>query len=144
MGKVVIYTLSIFNKDVYCFSAILAALQKTMSRPMLRDKLRHHLFVFHLYHKEALASFVNMSNYYEVMEELMVKYVTIELEIIRTIEKRDYKTYTDKMRAAGQQIIKVMMVLLDAKEEHCMHVLLKVNCNKPNGQVKDTLAIIYK
>lgn len=113
----------------------------------LRKKMEKHLMFFHTYQIEAFENFVPKRNYYELMEEIISMYISLEINIIRLVNRRMYRPhdeYSKQITTAASRVCRLMSIVLRNKEKHCVHVLLKVGHPPLTYSVKDLLRTIYQ
>lgn len=80
------------------------------------------------------------------MEDILTIYCNLELEVIRPFKKKEKdndKKYEKRIRSVARRIIHVLTVYLLERQDHILHVLIKMNTKKVTNSCSEVLNILY-
>ncbi|XP_008190925.2 uncharacterized protein LOC103312333 isoform X1 [Tribolium castaneum] len=103
----------------------------------LKNKAFHHISCLYLYYVELQCCAPD--NYLSNMEDILTLYCNLELEIIRPLKRKERQ-----IESVSKKMIHALTVYLLERQDHILHVLIKMNTTNLSKSCSALLNILYK
>ncbi|RZC32529.1 hypothetical protein BDFB_008997, partial [Asbolus verrucosus] len=109
----------------------------------LKNKVFCHISFLYSYYIELQCC--TPDNYLSNMEDILTLYCNLELEVIYPLKRKDLskREYRRRILSVCRKIIHILTVYLLERNDHILHVLMKVNTNSVSDSSSEVLNVLY-
>ncbi|RZB40975.1 uncharacterized protein BDFB_009532, partial [Asbolus verrucosus] len=109
----------------------------------LKNKVFCHVSFLYSYYIELQCC--TPDNYLNNMEDILTSYCNLELEVIYPLKRKDFskREYKRRILSVCRRIIHILTVYLLERNDHILHVLIKMNTNSVSDSSSEVLNVLY-